>query len=112
MKLHHIAALALASWYLLIPMFDPRSGRVVPLPISQWNEEGIFDSAAECAAAKRNLVEDYKRNKASRAIQEVISSQGACVLSDDPRLAGKVPYSLGPAEPTPLPGLPAPSGVP
>ncbi len=103
MKLRHVAALALASWYLLIPMFDPKSGKVISLPMSDWNEEGIFDSEAECTAARRSLAEDYRKNRAPSRIVDLVASQGKCVLSDDPRLGGKVPYSLGPAPPAPSP---------
>jgi hypothetical protein len=96
MKLRHIAALALAGWYLLIPMFDPKSGKVFNLPLAQWNEEGLFDTAVECAAAKRNLAEDYRKHGASRRVQDIVSKQGECVASDDRRLSGKAPFSLAP----------------
>ncbi len=96
MKLRHIAALALAGWYLLIPMFDPKSGKVVSLPLSEWNEEGIFDTAADCAAAKRNLVEEYRKHGASRRVQDIVSKEAECVASDDSRLKGKAPFSLAP----------------
>jgi hypothetical protein len=94
MRWGHVAAMALASWYLLVPMFDPKSGRVISLPMSDWNEEGIFDTAKECAAAKKNLVEEYRKHGASSRVQNILSSQAACVASDDPSLEGKVPFSL------------------
>jgi len=109
MKPRHIAALALASWYLLVPMFDPKSGKVVPLPLPEWNEEGIYDSATECAAARRDLIGDYGRAGASHRVLETLTSQSTCVLSDDARLQGQVPFSLGPPPPTPQPALPLPS---
>jgi len=101
MRLTHIAALAAASWYLLVPMFDPKSGKVVPLAISEWTEEGIFDSEKDCLNAKRNLVEEYRRTGAAPRLQNIVSSQAGCVASDDPRLQGKVPFSLGPPPPPP-----------
>jgi hypothetical protein len=101
MRLSHIAALAAASWYLLVPMFDPRSGKVVPLAMSDWNEEGIFDSEKDCLNAKRNLVEEYRRTGGAPRIQNIVSAQAGCVASDDPRLQGKVPFSLGPPPPPP-----------
>jgi hypothetical protein len=101
MRLSHIAALAAASWYLLVPMFDPRSGKVVPLAMSEWNEEGIFDSEKDCLNAKRNLVEEYRRTGGAPRIQNIVSAQAGCVASDDPRLQGKVPFSLGPPPPPP-----------
>jgi len=96
MRLTHIAALAAASWYLLVPMFDPKSGKVVPLAMSEWNEEGIFDSEKDCLDARRNLVEEYRRTGAAARLQNIVSAQAGCVASDDPRLQGKVPFSLGP----------------
>jgi hypothetical protein len=103
MRLTHIAVLLAASWYLLVPLFDPKSGKVVPLAMSEWNEEGIFDSEKDCLDAKRNLVEEYRRTGAGAAprIQNILSSQASCVASDDPRLQGKVPFSLGPPPPPP-----------
>ncbi|MBV8136725.1 MAG: hypothetical protein JO121_14005 [Deltaproteobacteria bacterium] len=101
MRLTHIAALAAASWYLLVPMFDPKSGKVVPLAISEWNEEGIFDSEKDCLNAKRSLVEEYRMSGAAPRVQNIVSAQAACVASDDPRLQGKVPFSLGPPPPPP-----------
>jgi hypothetical protein len=103
MKLTHIAALAAASWYLLVPMFDPKSGKVIPLAMSEWNEEGLFDSEKDCLGAKRNLVEEYRRTGAGAAprIQTIVSSQASCIASDDPRLQGKVPFSLRPPPPPP-----------
>jgi hypothetical protein len=96
MRLRQIAALAAASWYLLVPMFDPRSGKVVPLAMSEWNEEGIFDSENDCLDAKRNLIEEYRKTGAAARVQNTVRAQAGCVASDDPRLQGKVPFSLGP----------------
>lgn len=100
MKLCHITALALASWYLLVPMFDPKSGKVVSLPMAEWNEEGIFETEKDCLAAKRSLADEYKKHGAAPRVQNVVSNQASCVLSDDPRLQGKAPYGLGPAPPS------------
>ena len=97
MKLAHCAAVALAGWYLLVPMFDPRTGKTVSLPISEWNEEGVFDTSSECAQAKRALIEEYRKHGAERRVLEVLNSKAECVASDDARLAGKVPFRLGPS---------------
>jgi hypothetical protein len=99
MKVRHVTALALASWYLLVPMFDPKSGKTVSLPMAQWNEEGIFDAENDCVAAKRNLIDEYKKLGVAPRIQNIISAQASCVASDDPRLQGKVPFSLRPPPP-------------
>lgn len=100
MKLRHIVALSLASWYLMVPMFDPKSGKVVPLPMSEWNEEGIFDTEKDCLNARRALADEYKKHGAASKVQNVVNTQASCVLSDDPRIQGKVPFSLGPAPPS------------
>lgn len=100
MKPCHVIALSLVSWYLLVPMFDPRSGKSVALPLGEWNEEGIFDNEKDCTTAKRNLADEYKKHGASAKVQSIVNAQASCVLSDDPRLEGKVPFSLGPPVPT------------
>jgi hypothetical protein len=100
MRARHVIALSLVSWYLLVPMFDPRSGKSVSLPMGDWNEEGIFETEKDCLAAKRNLAEEYKKHGAGPKVQSIVSAQASCVLSDDPRLEGKVPFSLGPPVPT------------
>jgi len=99
MNLYRLIALVLVSWYLLVPMFDPKSGRAISLPLSDWNEEGIFDSLKECESAKAKLTQEYQRHGASRGILNIVGGQSQCVASDDPRLNGKVPYSLGPIAP-------------
>src|SRR5215469_2846003 len=96
MKLLHMTALALASWYLLIPMFDPRTGKMASLPLSEWNQEGIFETAAECARAKRSLIDEYRKHGAPPRVLDVLTSQAQCIASDDARLNGKVPYGLAP----------------
>jgi hypothetical protein len=99
MKLHRLPALALASWYLLMPMFDPHNGKVVSLPLYEWTQEGIFENEKDCTAAKLRLVEDYEKNHAPRIVLNLIATKTMCVLSDDPRLEGKTPYSLAPVTP-------------
>lgn len=100
MKLRHIVALSLASWYLMVPMFDPKSGKVVPLPMAEWNEEGIFDTEKDCLNAKRNLADEYKKHGANPKVPNIVNTHGSCVLSDDPRIQGKAPYGLAPVTPS------------
>jgi len=98
MKPHHVAALALAGWYLMIPPFvkDPSGVIVGPeqsAPIGQWRVMKSFDSAADCERAK-----DQEPTEQIRAGQQLkLSSQvqnawmqayamAECIESGDLRL--------------------------
>jgi hypothetical protein len=90
MNLRHAAALALVSWYLMVPPWTAgHDGRPIqPLvadsyaPLSKWATEGSFDSAADCGLTLYRLrccagdpLPDRKR-----------ADKGSGIKSDDPRL--------------------------
>jgi len=85
--------IASVGWYLMMP-FDKSNGYYLNLrmPISQWQQWGIFDHAVECdmeATEMRKtevkIYEDKPTNN-NRRIMDVVE-EGLCIASDDPRLA-------------------------
>jgi hypothetical protein len=97
-NLRHAAALALVGWYLIVPPTRvDREGLPEPLPdksgffydtdapLSNWFNEGNFDSAAACAQSLSELRHTPRATAADR-IQE---SAAKCVATDDPRLKEK-----------------------
>jgi hypothetical protein len=86
----HAAALALVGWYLMMPVLDPHSWEPIggPRPLSQWDNEGSYDTARECMQARDELPDKlYKLNLPPKAIARLITGQ--CIASDDPRLKEK-----------------------
>jgi hypothetical protein len=81
MKLRHAAALALVGWYLMVPPI--RDGKVIDVPVSQWEHLDSFDSARECRVA------GYKYQDRQKAEKKPYPGAWECIASDDPRLKGK-----------------------
>jgi hypothetical protein len=87
----HAAALALAGWYLMMP---PMTGDKLleHAPLSQWQIAARFDSAAECAAKKKEFASQSQTliNDASASVQRLARAESLarCVDSADPRLKG------------------------
>jgi hypothetical protein len=46
------------GWVLLLP---PAGGKGSPAPLERWQHVGSFDSAAECEAARVELIEAARR---------------------------------------------------
>jgi hypothetical protein len=108
MKPRHAAALALVGWYLMTPpvyrvnekgQADPKGdyGVIVKDPLSKWGLGDPFDTAAECATARR-----IRMAKAYRLLppptkdpvkfgdaEKIANWLIACVATDDPRLKEK-----------------------
>jgi hypothetical protein len=86
MNLRHAGALALISWYLILPpwvwtpdqMAKPLGERIASPDLtasySEWTIEHIFDSAKECEATKQEWHE-YRGGE-----------NALCIATDDPRL--------------------------
>ena len=108
MKPRHVAALALAGWYLMVPTSKKNDA-----PLSEWTISQSYASAEACQSAQnknRDQVaaklktydsmtdkqrRDLQHNQASLD-QEMADSdsfdtafQSACIASDDPRLKEK-----------------------
>jgi hypothetical protein len=83
MKARHAAALALASWYLLMPPL--RGGKPDDqAPIPAWTVFRKFDSTAACREWKYRL-----ETRARKTGKYGPRPHFMCVASDDPRLKEK-----------------------
>ena len=87
MKPRHVAALALLSWYFLVPPSVCPKGDSdcfwdFNAPISQWTADGDFDSQQDCIT----LLEKLKRAHPSKAEIDILDGF-QCVWQGDPRLA-------------------------
>ncbi len=49
------SAFAAGGWYLLIPPRDSEQKILDSKPLSQWHQQGAYDSASECEAVKDSL---------------------------------------------------------
>ncbi len=96
MKPRHAAALALVGWYLMSPLVDQKAAKIVyEAPLTYWEHEGSFDTAAECERKRKENVRwitnlTIKRTDTSPGSHLGLDSALAakCIASDDPRLKG------------------------
>ena len=97
MKPRHAAALALITWYLMVPppLLHGNPPVILEAPLSKWGIFSMHESAAEC---EKGLVAFYKSAKAELIanpadegdrIQFYQLESSQCVASDDPRLNDK-----------------------
>lgn len=71
MKHRHAVGLALIGWYLMMPppSFDfetkmPTGDVNTEAPYAYWGTEGSFDTAAQCSAAKDQLIREAWQTEA------------------------------------------------
>jgi hypothetical protein len=93
MKTRHAAALALISWYLMLPPLLPSLGNGEPylgllplVPLSQWTAVGSFNSKRECIDAHIKLLRNAIMKKDNDGLRIDQAYNARCVDSDDPRL--------------------------
>jgi hypothetical protein len=79
----------LVGWYLMFPILDPKSWRPIPLPLSQWHNEGSYDSARECMQGREDVINQFKKDKMPQPAWEAMVVLGQCIATDDPRLKEK-----------------------
>ena len=108
MKIAHATALALVSWYLMVPPVESCmgafSGHSCPtLPLSQWQIKATRSSAEKCEQVQQTLNEkgqsylveigaanrphDMRMYTDEASARSMVAAQ--CVASDDPRLKSK-----------------------
>jgi len=98
----HAAALALVGWYLMQPPLDSGDRPDAKAPLSQWQESGAFDNAAECNKERFDTIKMYEKmladaqqSKASHDSVDMLQRaslafwKAQCIASDDPRLKRK-----------------------
>jgi hypothetical protein len=96
-NLHHITALALVGWYLMLPPDGKPTA-----PLSQWTLVRSYDNVGACeklrddsitaamqlwSAARRKNPESQETETAKQVWKE--SYDPKCIASDDPRLREK-----------------------
>jgi hypothetical protein len=88
MKLYHAAALALISWYLIVPPAKSTGEPDLQAPFSKWETDGSYDTAQACH--KRYQADVHRALTFGKRIGHEVSSRiqaEECIASDDPRLA-------------------------
>jgi len=92
---HAAAAMALASWYLLIPPIQDGKKLLDHAALSQWQVAATLDSAEDCAAKKQEFTNQANQLivDPSASVKLVARAQLAatCVKSSDPRLHSALP---------------------
>lgn len=92
----HAAAIALIGWYLIVPqlydghLIGPLLDRPGHSPdLAHWNNDGSYDTAAECEAARSQLVLVDPNNPRFQLDADTLATLrrfATCVSTDDPRL--------------------------
>jgi hypothetical protein len=101
MKARYSTALALVSWYLMVP---PSAQRFSDLatgldPLWQWLQIGSFDSANACQQGRRMMIDhfmaDLQRDPNDAGAVHSLDAfyYSECIASDDPRLQTKMSHS-------------------
>jgi hypothetical protein len=95
MGLRHAGLLGLMMWYLMLPPFNPDGSVNTKAPLTQWQSNGSWSSAAECAdsqSALRTAWFDRASHGPNKKHNKRVYSQhmkSRCVSSDDPGLKAK-----------------------
>jgi hypothetical protein len=108
MNARHVAALALVTWYLMVPPRDSClgafSGGTCPkVPLAKWEARWTYKTQSDCQSTLKDwqekvaayLAQDGTNNRSRTTrmwIDEMdnkINQQAQCVASDDPRLKAK-----------------------
>jgi hypothetical protein len=92
MKPRHAAALALVSWYLLIPPLSDPDGLSIntTAPLTVWyNMKPSFASKQDCENTKTKMISLHPHpSSPSEQMRHDGAKAALCVPSDDPRLKG------------------------
>ncbi len=86
MKSRHAATLTLVAWCLLSPPSGADLKIAATAPLSQWINHHSYDSAADCEARRREII-DSLRDSEPDAAENFKAS--LCISTDDPRLHEK-----------------------
>jgi hypothetical protein len=92
MQIRHAAALALAGWYLMIPLPDHPEAS-----IKYWAQYGAYETVKQCGEAQTKLYEksegsDLRAPAGGRYSTEELKAAfrgSVCISSDDPRLGSE-----------------------
>jgi len=106
MKLRHAAALAIVTWYLMIPPIDVGNKVNWRAPLLKWKRGMSFDSEKECDESLKDAIDNpmtlseyqaaekatlkAKMHPLSRAEMTKRTQESVCISADDPRLNAKI----------------------
>jgi hypothetical protein len=86
----HLTIAVAAIWYLLTPPMAGSSGVNTTAPLSNWANEGTYNTQNDCQAAKNNYTTMVSKpsSTGSQTLNILAIEQSQCVASDDFRLEG------------------------
>jgi len=87
---YHLTIAIAAIWYLLAPPMAGSRGVNTTAPLSNWANEGTYNTQNDCQAAKNNFAAMLSRASStqSQTLNILTIEQSQCVASDDYRLEG------------------------
>jgi hypothetical protein len=112
-NLWHCSAFTLLGWMLMYPPIGVRQTRAatpgqlsqwqedvdVHAPLAEWQVQGHFNTAEECAEYRLKSVREYETYNANRPLSEKVQlhigladsmiRNSVCVSADDPKVRGK-----------------------
>ena len=95
-RFYHAAVLAAVGWYLMVPQVHGNligplgEGNNGPSDFSQWNNEGSYDTAAECEDAHHRIASlDPKSVHLDTQTLADLQRFALCISTDDPRLKAR-----------------------
>lgn len=83
MSLRHVAAFALAGWYLMMPPIGKDGFPDTHAPLREWTIVGSFDSADDCEGTYVRLSNKPQKGR----VNKLLVQADTCIATDDPRLA-------------------------
>lgn len=88
MKPRHVAALALAGWYLTVPPYDGTRNNP-DAPLAEWTVYSTFESAQDCEAEKNDVYSRVRNgeDESDRMIERQLFDAKS-ISTDDPSLEG------------------------
>jgi hypothetical protein len=94
MKSHHFVAIALASWYLMIPPI--KDNRLYDkAPLGKWQIAATLDSADDCKAKQQEFIRQGNQLivDPSKSVKLVARAElmAQCVDSSDARIHSRLP---------------------
>ena len=68
MMTRHVAALALAAWFLILPPAAPSGKRMTDAPLLDWKRVDGFDSESTCLQMRAKLIERMRGTRIDTAL--------------------------------------------
>ena len=82
-----IVCTVLVGSYLMVPPLYQNGTTDLSVPLSEWRQIDVFDTAPECVAGADEVYNDAKADK-DDPVQVKRENAAECIATDDPRLKG------------------------